>query len=126
MRILLDECLPRKFKNQFASHECETVPEASLAGKRNGELLAIAEQRGFQIFVTVDKGLEYGQNLGGRQIAVIVLRAKTNRLADLIPLAEACHSNAINQAGRDYSNPKIASYKTKGPRQPKAQELKTA
>jgi hypothetical protein len=39
MRILLDECIPRKFKHGFAEHECLTVPEAGLAGKRNGELL---------------------------------------------------------------------------------------
>jgi predicted nuclease of predicted toxin-antitoxin system len=43
MKILLDECLPRKLKYEFANHECQTVPEASLGGKKNGELLAIAE-----------------------------------------------------------------------------------
>ena len=90
MKILLDECLPRKLKQQFADHECYTVPEAFLSGKKNGELLAIAERQGFEIFLTMDKGLEYEQNLAGRQIAVILLRAKSNRLAALIPLAEAC------------------------------------
>ena len=90
MKILLDECLPRRLKDQFASHECYTVPEALLGGKKNGELLAIAEREGFEIFLTMDKGLEYEQNLSGRQIAVIILRAKSNRLADLVPLVEVC------------------------------------
>jgi predicted nuclease of predicted toxin-antitoxin system len=90
MKILLDECLPRKLKDYFASHECQTVPEALLAGKKNGELLAVAERQGFEIFLTMDKGLAYQQNLSGRQIAVIIFRAKSNRLADLTPWVEAC------------------------------------
>jgi len=61
-----------------------------LGGKENGELLAIAERQGFEIFLTMDKGLQYEQNLSGRQIAVIILRAKSNRLADLVALVEAC------------------------------------
>ncbi len=90
MKILLDECLPRKLKDRVTSYDCRTVPEALLAGKKNGELLALAERQGFEIFVTMDKGLEYEQNLSGRQIAVIILRAQSNRLADLIPLMEDC------------------------------------
>jgi len=90
MKILLDECLPRRLKDRFSGHDCHTVPEALLGGKKNGELLAIAERQGFEIFLTMDKGLQYEQNLAGRQIAVIILRAKSNRLADLVPLVEAC------------------------------------
>ncbi|MGD0790171.1 MAG: DUF5615 family PIN-like protein [Terriglobales bacterium] len=90
MKVLLDECLPRKLKDRFASHDCYTVPEAMLGGKKNGELLAIAESQGFEIFLTMDRGLEYEQNLTGRQIGVIIFRAKSNRLVDLTPLVEAC------------------------------------
>jgi len=46
MKLLLDECLLRKLKAQLGGHECMTVPEAGLAGKKNGELLALAEQKG--------------------------------------------------------------------------------
>jgi hypothetical protein len=45
-----------------------------------------AENAGFEIFVTMDKRLEYEQNLAGRSIAILILRAKSNRLADLLPL----------------------------------------
>ena len=51
----------------------------------NGRLLALASQR-FDAFVTVDRNLSFQQNLPSFSIAVIVLRAKTNRLADLRPL----------------------------------------
>jgi predicted nuclease of predicted toxin-antitoxin system len=90
MKILLDECLPRKIKNSLAMHECRTVPEVGLAGKRNGELLSLAEEQGYEIFVTMDKGVEYEQNLRARKLAIIILRAKSNRLGDLLPLLPAC------------------------------------
>jgi hypothetical protein len=86
MKILLDECIPRKLKYSLPDHECRTVPEAGFAGKENGALLGLAESAGFEIFVTMDRGLEYEQNLTGRSIAILILRAKSNRLADLLPL----------------------------------------
>ena len=85
MKLLLDECLPRKFKNHLLGHECHTVPEAGWAGKKNGELLFLAEKSGFEIFLTLDRGVEYEQNLKGREIAIILLSAKSSRLADLLP-----------------------------------------
>ena len=61
------------------------MPEAGFAGKKNGELLSLAEQTGFQVFLTVDQGLEYEQNLRRKMISVIVISVKSNRLADLLP-----------------------------------------
>jgi predicted nuclease of predicted toxin-antitoxin system len=86
MKVLLDECVPRKLKNNLIGHECQTVPEVGLAGKKNGELLALAREAGFEVFVTVDRGIEYEQNLARQDIAVIVLLAKSSRVADLLPL----------------------------------------
>ena len=88
MKVLLDECLPRKFKNQLQGHECSTVPEAGWAGKKNGELLVLAEAHGYEIFLTLDRGMEYEQNLKGREIAVILVAARSNRLSDLLPRAQ--------------------------------------
>jgi predicted nuclease of predicted toxin-antitoxin system len=86
-RILLDECIPRRLKEYFAEHDCVTVSDLGLAGKKNGELLALAEADGFQVFITLDRGIAYQQNLSGRMIAVVLIRAKSNRLADLAPCA---------------------------------------
>jgi len=55
---------------------------------KNGELLALAAQQ-FDVFVTVDRNLSFQQNLAALPIAVLVLRARTNRLADLRPLIPA-------------------------------------
>jgi len=92
MKILLDECIPRKLKNSLADHECQTVPEAGLAGKKNGDLLSLAEQAGFDLFFTMDKGVPYQQNLIGRNIAVLLVRARSNRLADLLAQLAECRS----------------------------------
>jgi hypothetical protein len=85
MKVLLDECVPRKFKNALPGHDCRTVPEAGFAGKKNGELLALAESAGFQVFLTLDRGIEYQQNLQPREIAVIIVRTKSSQLQALLP-----------------------------------------
>jgi len=90
MKILLDECVPRKLKYALPGHECQTAPEAGFANKRNGVLLSLAEGAGFDIFLTTDKGIEYQQNLTGRRIAVIIVRGESNRLRDLLPHVYSC------------------------------------
>ena len=86
MRILLDECVPRPLRHEFAGHDVRTVREEGWAGKKNGELLVLMEGAGVEILLTVDQNLRYQQNLAGSGIAVVVMVAPTNRLADLVPL----------------------------------------
>lgn len=62
---------------------------SGFAGKTNGELLTLAEAN-FDVFVTLDKGFAHQQNLKGREIAILLIRAKSARLEDLLPLAPAC------------------------------------
>jgi len=51
----------------------------------DGPLLnAISDE--FDVLVTVDKSLRHQQNLSIRSFGMIVLRAKTNRITDLLPL----------------------------------------
>lgn len=85
MKILFDECIPRKFKNSFLDHQCRTVAEENLSGRKNGELLRSAEASGFEVFISIDRGLEYEQNLRIRAIAVILIQATSSRLQDLLP-----------------------------------------
>jgi Domain of unknown function (DUF5615) len=87
MKLLLDECVPRKLKDHLPDVECQTVPEAGFAGNKNGELLSLAEQAGFQVFLTVDRGIEFEQNLQHRTIGVLVILAPSSRLDDLVPKA---------------------------------------
>src|SRR5215213_88544 len=85
MRVLLDECLPRKLKRELLGHEVKTVPEAGWSGKKNGELLRLAGEA-FDVFVTVDQNLRYQQNLVTVPLAVILLIARDSRLETLLPL----------------------------------------
>ena len=85
MRVLLDECLPRRLRSVLPGHEVRTVPEAGWAGKQNGELLALAADA-FDAFVTLDQNLQYKQNLEHAALAIAVLRAKSSRFEDLQPL----------------------------------------
>ena len=50
---------------------------------KNGELLKLATDAGFEAFVTVDRNLSFQQNISALSFAVIVLRAGSNRLAEL-------------------------------------------
>ncbi|ALA57843.1 DUF5615 family PIN-like protein [Nitrospira moscoviensis] len=85
MRILLDECIDRRFAKDIEGHEVLTVPQAGWAGIKNGELLSRAQLQ-FDTFVTMDRNLAFQQNIRQFTIAVIVLHAATNRLKDLRPL----------------------------------------
>ena len=59
----------------LSGHEVSTAYELGWSTLRNGELLAMAEARGFQVFVTTDTNLRYQQNLQERRIAIVVLSA---------------------------------------------------
>ena len=73
-------------------HDCKTVRYAGLAALKNGELLIAAETAKFDVFLPVDQGIKYQQNLTGRNIAIIIFRTKSNRLKDLLPHVPACRA----------------------------------
>jgi hypothetical protein len=74
----------RKFTKEFVGYDVKTVPQMGWAGVKNGQLLALAEAE-FDVFITVDRNLSFQQNLPQFNMAVIVLQAPSNRLADLKP-----------------------------------------
>lgn len=87
MRVLLDESLPRRLRLELADHDVSTVPEVGWAGTKNGELLRLAEPA-YDVFVTMDSSLPSQQNLTEFQLCVIILRAKSNDIADLMSLTQ--------------------------------------
>lgn len=82
MKVLLDECVDRRLSRDIAGHEVRTARQMGWTSIKNGELLALAATE-FDVFVTVDRNLSFQQNLTGFAIAVVVLRAKSNRLSAL-------------------------------------------
>lgn len=89
MKVLLDECLPRRLKRDLSGHQVFTVPEMGWAGVKNGTLLRFIVDAAFDVFVTIDGNLTYQQNLKGLNLAIIVLRAQDNTIESLRPLAPA-------------------------------------
>lgn len=82
MKVLLDECVDRRFAEYITGHEVKTVPQMGWAGIKNGELLTLAARQ-FDVLLTVDRNLFFQQRLPKYDIAVLVLRAHSNRLAVL-------------------------------------------
>jgi predicted nuclease of predicted toxin-antitoxin system len=87
MKVLLDECVTRKLKNDFQGHDVETVEGAGFKGLKNGELLRSASGQ-YEVLVTVDQNLQYQQNIKGLDLAVLVLAARRNTYEALHPLMD--------------------------------------
>jgi predicted nuclease of predicted toxin-antitoxin system len=101
MRILIDECLPVGLKVPLTAlgHGCETVRKAGFGSKKNGELLRLAEGR-WDVLLTSDRNIKHQQNMAGRNVSIVILCAKSNRMKDLLPLMPACAQVLLSlQAG---------------------------
>jgi hypothetical protein len=81
-------------------HECQTVRRAGYGSKKNGELLMLAEGL-WDVLLTSDRNIKYQQNMIGRSMSILILRAKSNRMKDLLPLMPACAEALLSiRAGR--------------------------
>ena len=85
MKVLVDECVDWRLLREIVGHYIKTARQMGWSTIKNGELLALAAKE-FDVFVTVDRNLSFQQNLPAFAIAVIVLRAKSNRHSDLRPM----------------------------------------
>jgi predicted nuclease of predicted toxin-antitoxin system len=92
MKLLLDECAPKRLKNDFPGHEIRSVEDVGLKGLKNGELLRAAAEQ-FDVLITVDRRIQFQQNLSQFNLALVVLLAKPCRYAQLkllMPKVLAC------------------------------------
>lgn len=88
-RVLLDEQLNWLLYRLFGEgFEVETVGRRGWKGTKNGALLALMEEAGFDMLVTIDQGISEQQNLSRGKVAVVVLRAVSNRIEDTAPVVE--------------------------------------
>lgn len=86
MRILLDECVPRRLKKHFRDRGLIlTVTDAGLSGYKNGHLLRRISGD-FDVFITIDKSIQYQQKLSSFDLAFVLLRVPTNDIVDVEPL----------------------------------------
>ena len=93
MRLLLDENLPKRLKQDFPGHEVYTVADKEWAGKKNGELLKLMLENDFAALMTFDKNLQHQQNFEKFPITVFVLTGENNTYDMLKPLTAKINSN---------------------------------
>ena len=86
MKLLLDENLPKRLKLDFSNHEIYTVSDMQWNGTKNGALLQLMINNGFDALLTFDKNLQHQQNFAKYTIAVFVLTAPSNTYQELSKL----------------------------------------
>jgi predicted nuclease of predicted toxin-antitoxin system len=85
MKIILDECLPRRLIRDLNAYSVTTVPRQGWAGLKDRELIEKSEAE-FDVFVTVDANLIFQQNLQSTNLFIIIIHAANSRYEKLEPL----------------------------------------
>ena len=86
MKLLLDECTPKRLRVDFPGHEVLTVEQAGLKGLKNGTLIRLASSQ-FDVLITVDQNLPYQQVITAQSIAILILVGRSNQYSELKVLA---------------------------------------
>ena len=86
MRILFDHSTPRQIRRYLYGHDVEVAAERGWETLDNGALLDRAVEEGYEVVITADKNMPYQQNLGRRNLSLIVL--STNRWPLIEPRIE--------------------------------------
>jgi hypothetical protein len=73
MLVLFDQATPVPIRLYLEGHTVRTAFQQGWDKLKNGELLAAAEDAGFDLFLTTNKNMRYQHNLADRKIAVVVL-----------------------------------------------------
>jgi hypothetical protein len=85
VRILLDEQIPIGLAPALQEHRVDTVVGRGWAGVKNGELLQ--RMRGeYGALITMDRGIEFQQNISMLPFGVLLIQAPSNRMIHLRPL----------------------------------------
>ncbi len=88
MRILIDECLNWRLSRALTGYYAVSAQKMGWSGIKNGKLLALAVENGFDVFLTGDRNLSFQQNLTEFTIAVVVLEADGIQLQHTLPLMQ--------------------------------------
>jgi len=80
LKILLDHNLDRRLKRYLTDFEVSTTQEQGWSDLSNGQLLSAAETNGLAVLLTAHSNIRHQQNLSGRKISILILRAPNNRL----------------------------------------------
>jgi hypothetical protein len=85
----------------FPGHSVSTVTEAGWRGSRGGSLLALAE-RGFDVFVTIDRKFEHHNDLRAFALGFVIVRVASNTLAACVPGFDRLRGRGSGSPGRGH------------------------
>jgi hypothetical protein len=83
MKILLDECVTKHFKKHLVDHEVFTVVEMKWSGLKNGKLMSMCIEHQFDLLLTIDKNLQFQQNLAKYPLIIVVLNSASSSIEEL-------------------------------------------
>ncbi|WP_299287408.1 DUF5615 family PIN-like protein [uncultured Mucilaginibacter sp.] len=89
MKILLDECVTKHLKPHLNGFEVFTVREMQWSGIKNGKLMSLCVSSNFDILLTIDKNLQYQQNLDKYPLTIVVFNSYTSKAEELISFLPA-------------------------------------
>lgn len=87
MKLLLDENLPKRLKNDFSGYQVATVREMKWNGVKDAELISLLKKNDFAALLTFDKNIRYQQNFKKSSVAVLILMARNNSYEELTKLS---------------------------------------
>jgi hypothetical protein len=88
IKLLLDECVPQGIRANLSEFDTYTVTYMGWSGLKNGELLQTAISHGFEFFLTIDKNLQFQQNMHKHNITIVVfdvVRLELENILILLP-----------------------------------------
>lgn len=84
MKILLDECVTKHLKPHLTEYEVLTVRDMKWSGIKNGKLMSLCTEFDFDILLTIDKNLQYQQNLNKYPLVIVILNSSTSKIEELV------------------------------------------
>jgi hypothetical protein len=102
MRILFDQGTPAPLRRHLHPHTVDTTSEMGWSTVTNGDLLKLAEENGYELFVTTDQNLRYQQNLTSRTMGIIILMSTSwpriqQRIPEIMAAIKATHGGGYEE-----------------------------
>jgi predicted nuclease of predicted toxin-antitoxin system len=101
MRVLLDGNLPRTLAALLPGHRVETIHQRRWSDLDDGPLLDAAQAE-YDALITMDQSLRFQQNLRGRSLRIVLIRAPRNTVPVLAPFASAILDALATMAPGDF------------------------
>ncbi|MEP7197147.1 MAG: DUF5615 family PIN-like protein [Saprospiraceae bacterium] len=84
MKILLDECVTKHLKPHLIDFDVYTVSEMKWNGIKNGKLISLCIENGFDLLLTIDKNIQFQQALEKHPLIIVIINSVTSNIDELI------------------------------------------